>query len=63
MRVTVYDGKYTVVWEPPGELRALRYGDEWRDLCGDGLVLALAMEVEELRHRLGLDTETGGVRR
>lgn len=51
-RVTVYDGKYTVVIMPMGGLFALRYGEEWRDLTGDGLVLALAQEIEELRERL-----------
>jgi hypothetical protein len=45
MRVTVHDGKYTVVQDERGGLRALRYGD----CCGDGLILALAQEVEALR--------------
>jgi hypothetical protein len=49
MRVTVYDGKYTVIQDERGGLRALRYGEEWRDCTGDGLILALAQEVEELR--------------
>jgi fructose 1,6-bisphosphatase len=29
MRVTVYDGKYTVVSENGAGLKALRYGEEW----------------------------------
>lgn len=49
LRVNVYDGKYTVIMTDDGGLRALRYGEEWRDLCGDGLVLALAHEIENLR--------------
>jgi hypothetical protein len=53
MKVTVYDGKYTVIQEPNGGLKALRYGEKWRDCTGDGLILALAQEVEELRERLG----------
>jgi len=52
LRVTIYDGKYTVIMNTNGGLRALRYGDEWRDLTGDGLVLALAQEVEELREKM-----------
>lgn len=48
LKVTVCDGKYTVIQTDDG-LRALRYGQEWRDLTGDGLVLALAQEVDELR--------------
>jgi len=49
LRVSVYNDKYTVIQEEDGSLRALRYGEEWRDLCGDGLVLALAQEVDSLR--------------
>lgn len=49
MRVDLERGKYTVVMEQDGRLHALRYGEEWRDLVGDKLVLALAQEVELLR--------------
>lgn len=59
LRVTVYDRKYTVVQSSDGRTRALRYGEEWRDCVGDGLILALAQEVAELRERLKLDPETG----
>ncbi len=52
MKVDVYDGKYTVIQDKTGHLRALRYGKEWRDCCGDGLILALAQEVRELRDKL-----------
>jgi hypothetical protein len=52
LNVTVYDGKYTVIQEARGGMRALRYGEEWRDLTGDGLVLALAQEVDALRERV-----------
>lgn len=51
-RVEVCDGKYTVVQSASGHLRALRYAEEWRDLTGDGLVGAMAMEIEELRKSL-----------
>jgi hypothetical protein len=50
--VTVYDGKYTVQMTEKGRLTALRYGEPWRDLLGDGLVCALAGEVESLRNEL-----------
>lgn len=50
--VTVYDGKYRVIQRKNGGLRALRYDEEWRDCCGDGLILALAQEVQELREKL-----------
>lgn len=50
--VTVYDDKFTVRFYRDGTLEALRYGKPWRDLTGDGLVLALAEEVHELRAAL-----------
>lgn len=49
--ITVADGKYTLVMDP-GNFRALRYGEEWRDLCGDGLIMALGHEIETLREML-----------
>lgn len=52
LRVTIGDGKYTVIQDASGKLFALRYGRPWRDCCGDGLIYALAAEVEELRERL-----------
>ena len=51
LHVTVYDGKYTVIQDETGRLRALRYGEEWRDCCGDGLILALAQEIANLREK------------
>ncbi len=49
LHVSVYDGKYTVIQAADGRLRALRHGEEWRDCVGDGLILALAQEIETLR--------------
>lgn len=56
--IDLYDGKYTVQ-QTDTRFAALRYGQDWRDLTGDNLVLFLAYEVEQLRHRLGLDAKTG----
>jgi hypothetical protein len=51
--VTVCDGKYRVIAnEDMTGFRALRYNEEWRDLCGDKLVLALVHEVINLRAQL-----------
>lgn len=50
--VTVENGKYTVKQDADGRLTALRYGEPWRDCCGDGLIYALAAEVESLRDLL-----------
>jgi hypothetical protein len=52
------NGKYTVR-QNEKRLYALRYGEPWRDLLGDNLILYLAYEVESLRNQLGLDTKTG----
>ena len=46
--VKVANGKYEVLHENGANLRALRYGEPWRDLCGDGLVLALVQRIEAL---------------
>jgi hypothetical protein len=50
--VTVADGKYTVKQDASGRLTALRYGEPWRDCVGDGLICALAYEVDNLREQL-----------
>ena len=52
LRITVCDGKYTVIMTKDGNLRALRYGEEWRDLVGDGMVLSLAQEIDDLRQKI-----------
>ncbi len=52
LNVSVYNGKYTVIQNDNGGIEALRYGEKWRDCCGDGLILALAQEIEELRNEL-----------
>jgi len=49
LNVTVGEGKYTVQQDETGRLSALRYGEPWRDCCGDGLIYMLAAEVQELR--------------
>lgn len=47
--VTVGGGKYTVQQDANGRLTALRYGEPWRDCCGDGLIFALATEIVRIR--------------
>lgn len=48
--VTVADGKYRVIAETQMKnFRALRYGEEWRSLTGDNLIMYLASELQELR--------------
>ncbi len=52
LSVEVGDGKYTVQQDRKGRLTALRYGEPWRDCCGDGLILTLAQEVSGLRAKI-----------
>ncbi len=50
-KLTLDNGKYTIVnglGEGKG-FKALRYGEEWRNLAGDNLVLSLFQEVMELQ--------------
>lgn len=50
-KLELMDGKYTVINElhEGGGFRALRYGEEWRSLSGDNLVLAMYHEIERVR--------------
>ena len=51
--VMVGEGKYRVVAETGMQsFRALRHGKEWRDLTGDGMVLALVQEIDQMRSAL-----------
>lgn len=53
MKLTVGEGKYTFIFEEnTGKFRCLRYGKEWRDLVGDGAVLALVQELHDLKQNV-----------
>lgn len=59
-RVTVADGKYTVI-NDKGRLSALRHGEPWgRDLLGDNLVYWMMVEIAQLRAALADATKNGG---
>lgn len=53
--IEVYDNKYKVIFYKDGNLKALRYNKEWRDLTGDGMMLALCQEIVDLREMLELE--------
>ena len=60
VEVHVSDKKYAAILED-GPLRATRYGEPWRDLCGDKFVYSLAAELHELRQAaLGVVNDQGG---
>lgn len=50
--VEVGNGKYAVYMEKNGTLKALRYGEPWRDLCGDNLVYNLMVELIEAQDKI-----------
>lgn len=52
LSVKLENGKYTVEQSDNGELYALRYGEPWRDLCGDNLVYSMASEIDRLRTQI-----------
>ncbi len=49
-RLELNNGKYTIILNdgPLYEFKAFRYGEEWRDLVGDGLILSLVHKIIEL---------------
>lgn len=51
-RIELNDGKYTYVADGKGRQKALRYGEEWRDLTGDNLIYWMACKIEELEEKL-----------
>ena len=53
MKFDLYGGKYTyLINEDGSNQRALRHGEPWRDLVGDGFVLAMAHEINEKDKRI-----------
>lgn len=46
--------KYEIVIDWPNNVfKAVRHGEEWRNLVGDNLILAMAYEIQELRNQVG----------
>jgi len=48
-------GKYEVILDQDGSsfnFHALRYGEEWRSLVGDNLILAMFNKIQDLEERL-----------
>jgi hypothetical protein len=56
--IILEDDKYTVLHEDGANLRALHYGEPWRDLVGDGLVLALVQRIEYLNRGIKTQNHT-----
>ncbi len=52
LRMTICDGKYTIIQDSNWKTRILRYGEEWRDVTGDHVIGGLALELQEARDRI-----------
>ena len=48
-KITLEGGKYVVQHKNGAEFEAFRHGEKWRDLTGDGLVLALVQRIGALQ--------------
>jgi hypothetical protein len=47
-KLVLQEGKYEIHLSPDLKVfKSLRYGEEWRDLTGDNLILALVCKIEE----------------
>ena len=49
-KLELAEGKYTVILHDNYTFEALRYGEKWRDLTGDGMVFAMFQELADLRN-------------
>jgi ubiquinone biosynthesis protein UbiJ len=52
IRHNVGDNKYTIVFYDDGSIKAFRHGEHWRDLTGDGMVLAMLQEIDDLKEQV-----------
>jgi hypothetical protein len=53
MRAIISGNKYEIIFnQKTGELKALRHGEEWRDLTGDGMVLGMLQKIDDLREEV-----------
>lgn len=51
--ISLDDGKYTIVENLlEGEFECLRYGEKWRDLSGNNMVLSMFYRIKELESGL-----------
>ncbi len=52
--IKLYNGKYEVILNEtkPFVFKALRHGEEWRDLTGDNLVLQMFFRIQELEEEI-----------
>lgn len=52
-RIDVCDRKYTIIYDfNTGQSECLLYGEKWRDLHGDKMILAMFDTIVQLRARI-----------
>lgn len=49
--IELEDGKYTVSHDNGSDFHALRHGEKWRDLTGDGLALAMVHKIDDCQEQ------------
>lgn len=52
INVSICDGKYTIIQDASGRTKLLRYGEPWRWVTGDNVILGAAYEIEKLQVRI-----------
>lgn len=52
VKVSICDGKYTIIQDASGRTSVLRHGEEWRDSTGDNVILGAAYEIQKLQERI-----------
>lgn len=50
-KLDIAEGKYTLLFDK-GEMKALRYGEPWRDITGDNLIYWMWVEIETLKDKI-----------
>ena len=59
IKVSICDSKYTIIQDASGRTNVLRYGESWRDVTGDNVILGAAYEIEKLQARIKRLEEAG----
>ena len=59
VKVSICDGKYTIIQDASGRTSVLRHGEEWRDSTGDNVILGAAYEIQKLQDRIKRLEEAG----
>lgn len=52
INVSICDGKYTIIQDASGRTKLLRYGEPWRWVTGDNVILGAAYEIEKLQEHI-----------